>query len=53
MSAYNRRFVDDEAEESYGEESSAPKKKKVNARELEKHMKSKKQLYSCLCIEGK
>ena len=27
--------------------------KRVNARDLERHMKSKKQLYSCLSMEGK
>ena len=40
MSAYNRRFIDDEAEESYGKETSTAKINKINASELEKHMKS-------------
>ena len=53
MSAYKLRFVDDEAEESNGEETTGPSKKQVNTSVLEKHMKSKKQLYACLIIEGK
>lgn len=49
LSNYNRSFmqhVDDEAED---DESDI---RQVNARTLEKHMKSKKQLYACLTLEG-
>jgi hypothetical protein len=49
LSNYNRSFmqhVEDEAEE---EEDDI---KQVNARQLERHMKSKKQLYACLTLEG-
>ena len=53
LSAYNRRFIDEEAEDSFDEETTGPPKNQVNARKLEKHMKSKKQLYACLTIEGK
>ena len=49
MSNYNRSFmaqVDDEAEEDEND------LRQVNARQLERHMKSKKQLYACLTLEG-
>lgn len=49
LSNYNRSFmqhVEDEAEE---EEDDI---KQVNAPQLERHMKSKKQLYACLTLEG-
>ena len=50
LSNYNRSFmpqVDDEAEEDDHDI------RQVNARTLERHMKSKKQLYACLTLEGK
>ena len=48
LSNYNRSFmthVDEEAEEE-------DEIRQVHARELERHMKSKKQLYDCLTLEG-
>ena len=49
LSNYNRSFmahVEDEAEEEDDDI------RQVNARQLERHMKSKKQLYACLTLEG-
>ena len=48
LSNYNRSFmqhIEDEAEEE-------DEIRQVHARDLERHMKSKKQLYACLTLEG-
>ena len=37
----------------YAEDLDQPSTQRVNASDLERHMKSKKQLYACLTLEGR
>ena len=50
MSQYNSYLAQSR---DFAEDDNEPDLKRVNANELERHMKSKKQLYACLTLEGR